>query len=440
MIQFFKGKKENYKKSEHKDGIYFTTDTDEIMTQGKIYGKNADQTKIANDITATSASSWYNVFNNAGLIKDGKLAKGTSLEQIFTSLLCVESYPNVTKTQTASLTTSLSAPTVTLSAPTKSGSLVEVGDTITVSKITMSNTTYGGTTSTIVGTFSNKWSNDDDDKVDDGSTTTLTANRTTPTIQEGDKHSMSVTVTGLTGNSYTVQDANVDASQVYCNSFTGTAVKGTNKVSVTVSGVTYEATVPAIGSKYIVSNLGNTASNKKSPAVAEASLSSTPTDQTASVSLTGVLPVYTTGTLVLDLSTSDSESDSSAYDKKGNSSYEKFSNETDPTKLALNSVTNGTSTFYAYIGFGADPNNNKKIVLLPSGWQISEVRIPSATVANSWITSSNEYATRIKGEGEADAGYDLTSTATNVASKYTKWQVIGPAAASLFKLKITKTN
>ena len=46
----------------------------------------------------------------------------------------------------------------------------------------MSNTTYGGTTSTIVGTFSNKWSNDDDDKVDDGSTTTLTANRTTPTI------------------------------------------------------------------------------------------------------------------------------------------------------------------------------------------------------------------------------------------------------------------
>jgi hypothetical protein len=32
MIQFFKGKKENYKESEHKDGIYFTTDTDEIMT------------------------------------------------------------------------------------------------------------------------------------------------------------------------------------------------------------------------------------------------------------------------------------------------------------------------------------------------------------------------------------------------------------------------
>lgn len=438
MIQFFKGKKENYKESEHKDGIYFTTDTDEIMTQGKIYGKNADQTKIANDITATSTSSWYNVFNNAGLIKDGKLKKGTSLEQIFTSLLCVESYPSVTQTQTASLTTSLSAPTVTLSAPTKSGSLVEVGDTITVSKITMSNTTYGGVTSTIVGKFSNKWSEEDDDEVDSGSTTTLTANRTEPTIQEGDKHSMSVTVTGLTGHSYKVQDANVDASQVYCDSFTGTAVKGTNKVSATASGVTYEATVPAIGAKYIVSNLGNTSSNKKSPAVAEANLSSTPDDATGSASLTGVLPIYTTGTLAEGFATS--QNDTSAYGKKENATYLKFSNETTPTKLALNSVTNGSTTFYGYLGFGADADNVKKFVLLPSGWQISEVSIPDASVANKWITSSNEYATRIKGENEADEGYDLTSTATNVASKYTKWQIIGPTAASLYKLKITKTN
>lgn len=438
MIQFFKGKKENYKESEHKDGIYFTTDTDEIMTQGKIYGKNADQTRIANDITATSTSSWYNVFNNAGLIKDGKLVKGTSLEQIFTSLLCVETYPNVKKTQTATLTTSLSAPTVTLSAPTKSGTLVEVGDTITVDKITMSATTYGGVTSTIVGEFSHKWSEEDDDKVDTGSSSTITATRTTPTVQEGSTHSMKVTVEGLTGNSYTVQDANADASKVYCNSFTGTAVKGTNKVSAEVSGVTYEATVDAIGSKYIVSNLGNTSSDKKSPSVAEANLSSTPSKATGSATLTGVLPIYTTGTLAEGFATS--QNDTSAYSKKDTATYLRFSNETTPTKLALNSVTNGSSTFYGYLGFGADVDNVKKFVLLPSGWQISEVYIPDASVANKWITSVNEYAVRIKGESEADDGYDLVSTATNVASKYTKWQIVGPTAASLYKLKITKTN
>lgn len=438
MIQFFKGKKENYKESEHKDGIYFTTDTDEIMTQGKIYGKNADQTKIANDITATNTSSWYNVFNNAGLIKDGKLKKGTSLEQIFTSLLCVESYPSVRKTQTASLTTSLSAPTVTLSAPTKSGSLVEVGDTITVSKITMSNTSYGGVTSTIVGTFSNKWSEEDDDKVDDNSTATLTATRTTPSVKEGTTHSMEITVEGLTGNSFTVQSANVDATKVYCDSFTGTAVQGTNKVSAKVSGVTYEATVDAIGSKYIVSNLGNTSSDKKSPSVSAANLSSTPSSATGSATLTGVLPIYTTGTLAESFATS--QNDTSAYSKKDTAKYLMFSNETTPTKLALNSVTNGDTTFYGYIGFGADVNNVKKFVLLPSGWQISEVYIPDASVANKWITSVNEYATRIKGESEADDGYDLTSDATKVASRYTKWQIIGPTAASLYKLKITKTN
>jgi hypothetical protein len=82
--------------------------------------------------------------------------------------------------------------------------------------------------------------------------------------------------------------------------------------------------------------------------------------------LTGVLPIYTTGTLAEGFATS--QNDTSAYGKKENATYLKFSNETTPTKLALNSVTNGSTTFYGYLGFGADADNVKKFVLLPSGW------------------------------------------------------------------------
>ena len=117
----------------------------------------------------------------------------------------------------------------------------------------------------------------------------------------------------------------------------------------------------------------------------------------------------------------------------------KFSNETTPQRMKLSSVTNGTTKFYGYIGFGADSPETKKFVLLPTGWKIDSVHIPDSSVAGKWITSTNQTATRIKGTDEVEAGYDFTNNSGGV-SKYTKWQIKGSTAANLFKLTISKTN
>lgn len=61
----------------------------------------------------------------------------------------------------------------------------------------MSNTTYGGTETTTVSGFTYGYSAENDNSRDDGTATSISVSRTTPVIEEGDKHSMTVTVSGF---------------------------------------------------------------------------------------------------------------------------------------------------------------------------------------------------------------------------------------------------
>lgn len=52
MIKFYRGKKTNYNASNHKDGLYFTSDSNEILVNNKAYGKNyegSDSIEISED-------------------------------------------------------------------------------------------------------------------------------------------------------------------------------------------------------------------------------------------------------------------------------------------------------------------------------------------------------------------------------------------------------
>lgn len=435
MIKFYRGESEKYNSETHNDGIFFTTDTDEILVNSDSYGKNADKALTTEAITIEGGPLASDSVKAA--YPGGQIPAGTSIQDIFNTLLCTEIWPTPSVTP-ATLTASVTAPTPSLSATSKSSSYVEVGDTITVSAMTAGNTTYGGTTTTTVTGFTHGLSVEDDntaDKNDNGSVkTSLQVNRSTPTASG--THSMTVTVTGMTGTSFTQPTANATAASVTCAKFTGTAVKGSNKVSVTENGVTYSATVPAIDSVYICSNLGKTKGRKFEGVAANNSLSATPSASTKSAELTGVYAIYSTGTLYDSFSTS--ANDTNAWNNQ-NDTYMKFSNETTPQRMKLSSVTNGTTKFYGYIGFGADSPETKKFVLLPTGWKIDSVHIPDSSVAGKWITSTNQTATRIKGTDEAEAGYDFTNNSGGV-SKYTKWQIKGSTAANLFKLTISKTN
>jgi hypothetical protein len=51
MIKFYRGESEKYNSETHNDGIFFTTDTDEILVNSDSYGKNADKALTTEAIT-----------------------------------------------------------------------------------------------------------------------------------------------------------------------------------------------------------------------------------------------------------------------------------------------------------------------------------------------------------------------------------------------------
>lgn len=434
MIQFYKGKKVNYDTESHGQGIYFTNDSGEILVDGQSYGGATSK-----DIEV-NGGTWATAFSGAGLLQNGKLPQNITLTEILEKLLRKESFPSPSKSSTASLTTSLSGIDVSLS---KTG-VQEVGTPVTINAITMSNTTYGGTETTTVSGFTYGYSAENDNSRDDGTATSISVSRTTPVIEEGDKHSMTVTVSGFGLSADAIEAnqpvANANASQVKFNKMDGVVQAGTNSVSATASGVTYVATVPGIPAKYILSSFKQTNANKKSTAVGEANLSSTPTSVSDSASVTGVFGIFTNGVLYSGWSTSDS----SAYSAASNPTNTRFVSDADENgeypvqRVTLTDKVNGTSSFVGYIGFGVDNGNNKKFVYLPKGWTVSKVQIPDDLAPGTFLNNDSAYkAVRVKGEGEADDGFDFTNQ-YEVTHKYTKWQIIGSTAANICKITFKK--
>lgn len=131
MIKFYRGARESFDATEHSEGIYFATDTTEILTgEENSYGKNADASTTTEDIIVAGGPLANEVTDNwpTEWVKDGNkvIPAGTSIQSIFQGLLLKTVNGTVTwgsKTWSPSLGT----PTVTLS----SNGPAEIGSTVT---------------------------------------------------------------------------------------------------------------------------------------------------------------------------------------------------------------------------------------------------------------------------------------------------------------------
>ena len=421
------------------DKIVGTTRAEQLMTTAPITVQGGP---LANNI-AESGETWPFGTDTAG---NKVIPAGTSIQDILTQLFLKEKWGAPEEPVVATLTTSVEAPTPILNADSKTDSLVEIGDTITVSKITANSVTYGGTETTSVSGFTYGYSIADDN-TKDSSNTSVSASRNTPVPNSGETYSM--TVTNNFGATVQTIPTDATASNVICKSstnaniaFTGTAMKGSNTVSVSETGVGSTAIVDALPSYYACSNVGNThksdGSTIKSKSVAENTLSIGKPSDTSEASLTGVFAIYSTGTLYTGgWTTSETSKDSGAW--SGQSGYMKFSSTENPQRLLLTDLTNGTSAFYGYIGFGKDTNpETLKIIYLPEGWKISSVvKVPDSTAPGVWLPMGEGGANKISQtvDGVNTYEYDFENN-SGYTSKYTKWQITGVVAAQVFKLKI----
>lgn len=84
MIKFYRGERESFNATEHGEGIYFTTDTTEILTgEENSYGKNADASTTTEDIIVAGGPLANEVTDNwpTEWVKDGNkvIPAGTSI-------------------------------------------------------------------------------------------------------------------------------------------------------------------------------------------------------------------------------------------------------------------------------------------------------------------------------------------------------------------------
>ena len=385
---------------------------------------------LANDITETGEEWPFATVNG-----NRTIPAGTDIQTILEKLFLKEKWATPTTPVPATLTVSVTAPTPTFSASSKSGSLVEVGDTITVNKITANAVSVGGTKTTSVSGFTYGYSKADDN-TKDSAATSVSVTRANPVANKDDKYSMTVTPFGMTGTSVPPITDNATASNVTCDSFKGRAVYGENKVTVSETGIGYTAQVPELPVYYACSNVGNThdsqGTTKPSTKVKATTLSADAPSDSQSASLKGVYAIYSTGTLYSGGFTT-SEQDAAAYNAQ--SEFEKFSCATSGdnayvlTRLALTDLTNGTTAFYGYIGFGTDNDKVNKIIYLPAGWKIEEVNQPSATVSGAWNISCTF--------NQVGQAFAFTNN-SGAVSNYTKWVITGFTATDSVKVKIVK--
>ena len=219
------------------------------------------------------------LLNNAGITT---ISTDTSMQDLFMQLFTKELWPTNLTFKEGTITTSISAPTMTLS----NSGLVEVGTTITVSNISIAATSRNTTNRTYSG-FTYGYSSANDNTRDNSSTSiTISAQNI---ASNNDPYSLKRTING---NAVSAK-ANADYTQVTLDSTTFNAIEGTNTVKAETTGTKYSCTFGAIPVYYACSNLGKTSKDHKSTAKDAATITSNTPSNSKSLTVTGVYPYYT---------------------------------------------------------------------------------------------------------------------------------------------------
>lgn len=330
-------------------------------------------------------------------------AVGKSLKEILEQMLSKEAYPDTPKYQSGKLTVSVTAPSPTISKGETTytdSDLIAVGTTgLTTNDLTAN----ADSTSSVAAKLSGfKYGYADDIKgtnYNAGLQITLSVKNIT--ADSTAKYKLSRTITGF-GNTSTVVNEAIDsatASSVTLNTASLGAISlGQNKIVVKETSLSYTGTVDAISAKYVRSNLGNYSEDHKTTAHAAATLTANDVADTKSITLVGVYPIKTNGTVA-------------TYADGGKEDKTKFSTQTIDIPLGTTyKVVNYTATNEAfYVGFGSPAT------------QFWTIGVP-------------------KGKTFTAQGYDPTAKAYNNPTTFTKNGNLSNAQYDYYEMTKTSTG
>lgn len=312
-----------YKGSFKSGDIYIykkSKEASSLESSGYVYVKKKDNTDVDHWEALAGAVGASNVFFDQDITLAGNYTQvgnfnkktlagtatvnaiGKSLKDILEQMLSEEAYPTTPTYQSGSLSVSVSAPTPTISKDETTysdGSLIAVGTTgLTTNALTANANSTNGVAAKMSG-FTYGYA-DDTKGTNYNSGSQITLDVKSITANSTAKYKLSRTITGFSNPSVVVSNAtdSATASSVTLNSTSLGAISlGQNKVAVTETSLSYTGTVDAISAKYVRSNLGNYSDDHKTQAHTQVTLTAAAAFDTSSITLVGVYPIKTNGTV-----------------------------------------------------------------------------------------------------------------------------------------------
>lgn len=250
----------------------------------KIEGETISVQEVDANITKTTSTIPVAGGPLADLVKDtypDGIPADTDLQSLLVSLFAKELYPNATVTP-GKLSSAFAQPNV---AVPSAGQTVEVGTAITIPQFvgyvagnTPTPRKYSG--------FTYGWSAADDD-TKDGDDNPSDVRVEDITVKSGD-YTVTRTYNGFGKETTPVTSTNATATEaIIAEDATCVVAEGANTVKFDISGPGYTGRVPLSSAYYIVSNFGNTQSDKLVAEQSEQSLDVNATSGTRTYTVTG---------------------------------------------------------------------------------------------------------------------------------------------------------
>lgn len=251
-------------------------------------------TSIGN-FSKTSIEGTASLYDKLGLEDQ---TKDFSLKTLITKLLSEVVFPTPTDPSHATLTSSVTAPSITSSTSgVSNNAILNIGTPITINSVTANASSYSGQAYTRISGLTHGYSNDG---------ITLTSansyiqsdNYTKPTLTSKTEYTLSYSKTsGFSTLSLPVDSSNAEATKCTINQIQNIKVdSGKNTLTLTETGRGHTTTAAALSSVYITSNVGTWDSAHKTNAISSRTLTSINPTNSTTFTVYGVMPIYTNGT------------------------------------------------------------------------------------------------------------------------------------------------
>lgn len=410
MLNHYRGNKANYKGDvgeAHRDGIYFATDTGEILMNGQAYGGSTDaSTHTTADITISGGplatefgneeipaefpNSWKKYGDDGKTVIGYKIPANSSLQEILQNLFCVEKWGSLPEASAGSISVTIGSPSIS----NHPSGLVEVGQKVTIGAMQTGGISYSTTDAKFDKNFTYGYADSNKNIISRTSSKPDSVSIQSPTIAVPNVAYEALYVDVSQVNAVTLDDAtNYQVTQKEGQqdrivpktmptmsqtpiagscSFSFTAKEGTNSISYGMvtnknNDINASGTSPAIDSYYPLSSLGNVGTTATEAVSSKpVSAQSANVTKTGSFSFTGVYPIYTNGT---PQTASDQDGVYGAQDQN---------------KLDL---IDYSKSFTLYLGFGAKTASKNWYIYLPTNANLNIAKSrgfnPTDTVNNN---------------------------------------------------------